>query len=122
MKRKLLLSVFFFSVFGVVNLPAQKRIFTLGDSTMANYDEDKNSGENEMRGWAQMLPQFLKNDSLKIINAAKNGRSSKSFYYEIWETLREDLRAGDRILAVVWSTSNRDDFYLHKMMLNKLVF
>lgn len=97
MKRKLLLSVFIFSVFGVVNLPAQKRIFTLGDSTMANYDEDKNSGENEMRGWAQMLPQFLKNDSLKIINAAKNGRSSKSFYYEIWETLREDLRAGDYV-------------------------
>ncbi len=40
--------------------------------------------------------------------------------YEI--QLPEDLRAGDRILAVVWSTSNRDDFYLHKMMLNKLVF
>ena len=97
MKRKLLLSVFLFSVFGVINLPAQKRIFTLGDSTMANYDEDKNSGENEMRGWAQMLPQFIKNDSLKIINVAKNGRSSKSFYYEIWETLREDLHAGDYV-------------------------
>jgi len=75
---------------------AQVRILTIGDSTMADYDEEKRSGENEMRGWAQMLPTFVK-DNVTVDNRAKNGRSSKSFYYEFWETLRETLKPGDYV-------------------------
>lgn len=75
---------------------SQVRILTIGDSTMANYDEEKNSGEKEMRGWVQMLPTFL-NDNVELNNAAKNGRSSKSFYYEFWESLRETLKPGDYV-------------------------
>lgn len=75
---------------------AQVRILTIGDSTMADYDEEKRSGENEMRGWAQMLPTFAK-DNVTIDNRAKNGRSSKSFYYEFWETLRETIKPGDYV-------------------------
>lgn len=75
---------------------AQVRILTIGDSTMADYDEEKRSGENEMRGWAQMLPTFVK-EGVAIDNAAKNGRSSKSFYYEFWESLRETLKEGDYV-------------------------
>jgi len=63
---------------------------------MANYDEDKNSGEKEKRGWAQMLPTFLK-ENVTLHNAAKNGRSSKSFYYEFWEDLRETVKPGDYV-------------------------
>jgi len=63
---------------------------------MADYDEEKRSGENEMRGWAQMLPTFVK-DNVTVDNRAKNGRSSKSFYYEFWETLRETLKPGDYV-------------------------
>lgn len=77
-------------------LSAQGRILTIGDSTMADYDVEKRSGENEMRGWGQMLPLFLTNGA-ESTNAAKNGRSSKSFYYEYWETLRESLRPGDYV-------------------------
>lgn len=75
---------------------AQVRILTIGDSTMADYDEEKRSGENEMRGWAQMLPTFVK-DNVTVDNRAKNGRSSKSFYYEFWEELRESLKPGDYV-------------------------
>lgn len=75
-------------------LNAQIRILTIGDSTMANYDEEKNSGEKEMRGWAQMLPFFVK-DNVRVDNAAKNGRSSKSFHIEFWNDLKETLKPGD---------------------------
>lgn len=76
---------------------AQIRILTIGDSTMAEYDVEKRSGENEMRGWVQMLALFLSND-IELINRAKNGRSSKSFYNEIWVArLRETLIPGDYV-------------------------
>lgn len=75
---------------------SQVRILTIGDSTMADYDEEKNSGENEMRGWAQMLPMFFSHD-VAIDNAAKNGRSSKSFYFEFWNTLKQTLKPGDYV-------------------------
>lgn len=81
---------------GCCSVRAQVRILTIGDSTMADYDEEKRSGENEMRGWAQMLPTFVK-ENVTVDNRAKNGRSSKSFYYEFWETLRETLKPGDYV-------------------------
>lgn len=65
---------------------------------MADYDEVKNSGQKEKRGWGQMLHLFF-SDSVKIDNAARNGRSSKSFYHEFWETgLREGLKSGDYVI------------------------
>lgn len=77
-------------------LHGQVRILTIGDSTMADYDVEKRTGENEMRGWGQMLPLFLTNGA-KSVNAAKNGRSSKSFYYEFWLELRNTLKPGDYV-------------------------
>lgn len=88
----LLIGIFFWGG----TLSAQMKILTIGDSTMANYDEDKNSGEKEMRGWGQMLPLFLTGD-IQSVNAAKNGRSSKSFYYEFWRNLRNSLKPGDYV-------------------------
>lgn len=88
----LLLNTFFLGE----TISAQIKILTIGDSTMANYDEDKNSGEKEMRGWGQMLPLFLKGD-IKSVNAARNGRSSKSFYYEFWRNLRNSINPGDYV-------------------------
>ncbi|MDU1889977.1 MAG: rhamnogalacturonan acetylesterase [Dysgonomonas sp.] len=75
---------------------AQVRVFTLGDSTMADYDEVKKSEDKEMRGWGQMLPMFL-SDSVALHNVARNGRSSKSFYFEFWGNLRGGLQSGDYV-------------------------
>lgn len=63
---------------------------------MANYDTVKFSGVNEQRGWCQLFPEFLKSD-VEIINSARNGRSSKSFYYEVWTKLRNQLNPGDYV-------------------------
>ena len=73
---------------------AKTRIFTIGDSTMADYDTIKYSGEKEQRGWCQLFPLFLNSDAT-LKNAAKNGRSSKTFYKEVWVKLRNELKSGD---------------------------
>ncbi len=75
---------------------AKTHIFTIGDSTMADYDTIKYSGDNEQRGWCQLFPEFLSKD-MTLKNAAKNGRSSKSFYYEVWKKLRNELKPGDYV-------------------------
>jgi len=75
---------------------AKIRIFTIGDSTMADYDTIKYSGDKEQRGWCQLFPLFLNGD-VTLKNTAKNGRSSKSFYFEVWKTLRNELKSGDYV-------------------------
>lgn len=93
--RSIILLIAALSLF-FAHASSQVRILTIGDSTMANYDEEKNSGEKEMRGWAQMFSVFTK-DNVRVDNAAKNGRSSKSFYLEFWKELRETLKPGDYV-------------------------
>ena len=75
---------------------AKTRIFTIGDSTMADYDTIKYSGDKEQRGWCQLFPVFL-DSNVMLKNAAKNGRSSKSFYKEVWVKLRNELKPGDYV-------------------------
>ena len=86
--------IFFLLSFSVTQ--AKTRIFTIGDSTMADYDTIKYSGDKEQRGWCQLFPALL-SDSVTLKNAAKNGRSSKSFYKEIWVKLRDQLQPGDYV-------------------------
>ncbi len=71
-------------------------VYAVGDSTMAYYDP---TAYPNQRGWGQMFPQFLVGD-VGYVDAAKNGRSSKSFYDEgSWETsVRSKLVAGDYVL------------------------
>jgi len=77
-------------------IQAKTKIFTIGDSTMADYDTVKYSGDKEQRGWCQLFPALL-SDEVTLINAAKNGRSSKSFYKEVWAKLRNQLKPGDYV-------------------------
>lgn len=94
MRRNLLYIVIAFFILSP--LKAQVHVLTIGDSTMADYDDVKNSEGKEKRGWCQMLPMFFTED-IKVDNAARNGRSSKSFYFEFWENLRENLMQGDYV-------------------------
>ena len=51
-------------------------IVIVGDSTVADYP-----AASTMRGWGQMLGEFL-TDGVKVVNLAAGGRSSKSFIRE----------------------------------------
>jgi lysophospholipase L1-like esterase len=71
-------------------------IFCIGDSTMADYDPVTNP---EQRGWCQLLPQFIVNSNVKIVNAAINGRSARSFYVEgSWAKVTAQMKKGDYVL------------------------
>jgi len=94
--KKLVLLLTFILAFTFIADAKKTRLFTIGDSTMADYDTAKYSGEKEQRGWCQLLPEFLK-PSVSLKNAARNGRSSKSFYYEVWKTLRNEVKSGDYV-------------------------
>ncbi len=73
---------------------AAKKVHTIGDSTMANYDENT----TVTRGWCQYLQQFL--TGIEVNNRGKNGASSKSFYLEpsFWTTVKNQMQPGDYVL------------------------
>ncbi|RPI06438.1 MAG: rhamnogalacturonan acetylesterase, partial [Ignavibacteriae bacterium] len=80
------------AMFGALDSPVT--VFTIGDSTMAPYDTSNN---NPQRGWAQMLPQFFDN-GVTVVNAARGGRSSKSFYNEgLWSAVITQVKSGDYV-------------------------
>ncbi|HEU4556638.1 MAG TPA: rhamnogalacturonan acetylesterase [Longimicrobium sp.] len=78
---------------GVQERPA---VFMVGDSTMADKPDPERNPE---RGWGQLLPRFL-DDGVRVHNAARNGRSSKSFISEgRWAAVLEQVRRGDVVLV-----------------------
>lgn len=71
------------------------RIAVIGGSTAADYDP----GETNMRGWGQMLREHLVAGRGEIINAARGGRSSKSFRREgRWQAVLEEVPPPDYVL------------------------
>ena len=79
-----------------ITATAAIKVHTIGDSTMANYDESS----TDKRGWCQMLQQFFNADEVVINNRGKSGASSKSFYQEAayWKTVIAGVNEGDYVL------------------------
>ena len=62
----------------------------MGDSTMADKDISKGNPE---RGWGMVFENFV-----RVINYAKNGRSTKSFIDEgLWDKVKANIRPGDYV-------------------------
>src|SRR5574344_137331 len=69
-------------------------IHLMGDSTMADKDI---AGGNPERGWGMVFENFV-DDSVRVINYAKNGRSTKSFIDEgLWDKVKSNIRPGDYV-------------------------
>ncbi len=90
------------------SLFAQKRIFMMGDSTMADklifkVVKDSISGDSIFepfpeKGWGQLLPAFL-TENVQVKNFAKNGRSSRTFIEEgLWKQVIDGLQKGDYLI------------------------
>ena len=75
---------------GVVNA---KKVHTLGDSTMAPYDESA----TVTRGWGMYFGNFL-TGGWTSVNYAKGGRDSRGGYNELWQTAKPKVEAGDYVL------------------------
>jgi len=81
-----------------VTAPATKeppKLFIAGDSTAATYTAtDKNQ-----QGWGAVLQPFFDPAKLLVVNAARGGRSSRTFVTEgHWEKLLAEVRAGDFVI------------------------
>ena len=72
---------------------AAKKVHTLGDSTMAFYDEDATN----TRGWGMYFGNFLTNGWTSI-NYAKGGRDSRGGFNELWNNAKNNVEEGDYVL------------------------
>ncbi len=75
-----------------VHVQAQK-VHTIGDSTMANYDENTET----KRGWGMYFGNFLTNGWTSV-NYAKGGRDSRMGYTELWQTAKNNVQTGDYVI------------------------
>ena len=92
MKLNLLKTIFLAAL--ILSIPATaKKVHTLGDSTMADYDESA----TVTRGWGMYFGQFLTNGWTSI-NYAKGGRDSRGGYNELWQTAKKNVESGDYVI------------------------
>ena len=70
-----------------------KKVHTLGDSTMAPYDENA----TVTRGWGMYFGNFLTNGWTSV-NYAKGGRDSYGGYNELWQTAKKNVQQGDYVI------------------------
>ena len=70
-----------------------KKVHTLGDSTMAPYDESATN----TRGWGMYFGNFLTNGWTSV-NYAKGGRDSRGGFNELWQNAKNNVEAGDYVL------------------------
>jgi len=74
--------------------PHRITIHLAGDSTMAPKLDEK----RPETGWGEMLPEFFDSTRVRIINYARNGRSTRTFISEgRWKEITDSLQAGDYV-------------------------
>jgi lysophospholipase L1-like esterase len=84
-------------------------VYTIGDSTMSLYDSTK----DWRVGWAQKLPQFF-TSTIIIKDAARSGRSSKSFIDEgLWTNVINQVQTGDYVFIQFAHNDEKLDAPLH---------
>ena len=98
----------------LASMGSAKKVHTLGDSTMAPYDEKA----TVTRGWGMYFGQFLTNGWTSI-NYAKGGRDSRGGYNELWQTAKKNVEAGDYVIITFGHNDekingmDRDEVYLY---------
>ena len=80
---------------------AAPKLFIAGDSTAATYtlvDKNQQADKNQ-QGWGAVLQPFFNERKLRVVNAARGGRSSRTFITEgHWEKMLAQVRAGDYVI------------------------
>jgi len=71
---------------------AKPTLFLIGDSTV-------NNGTRGQQGWGTSLPVFFDGGKINVVNRARGGRSSRTFFTEgLWDKVVADLKPGDFVL------------------------
>jgi lysophospholipase L1-like esterase len=75
-------------------LPAKKKVYLIGDSTMANNGSNPNAV-----GWGVEFPKYCDTTRIEVINKARGGRSTRTFVKEgLWDAVKNQLKPGDFIM------------------------
>jgi lysophospholipase L1-like esterase len=110
---------FLIAAFGAILLmsfimkPKPVKVYLIGDSTVADYTMDEGYMQKKypITGWGQVFQQFLTKDSLKklnkliksdsalVVDKAKGGRSTRTFFEEgRWKDVLSNLDKNDLVL------------------------
>ena len=77
-----------------VGINAAKKVHTIGDSTMAPYEESA----TVTRGWGMYFGNFLTNGWTSQ-NYARGGRDARSGYNELWlQNAKKNVEEGDYVI------------------------
>ena len=80
------------------------QIFTIGDSTVADYT----AAQYPWAGWGQELKYFFDATKINVNNRARGGRSSRTYYQEgIWASVKAELVSGNYVF-IQFGHNDRD--------------
>ena len=80
---------------GFVLAPRPVHVFVAGDSTAA----EKRADRRPETGWAEHLQSYFDTDDVRVVNLARNGRSTRTFIEEgRWASLLDEVRPGDYVV------------------------
>lgn len=83
------------TITGKTRQPGKPVLFTIGDSTVKNEDND----EDGMWGWGSVIAELLDPDKITVENHAMAGRSARTFLDEgRWDKVYNALQPGDYVL------------------------
>lgn len=92
MKRVIcILSIIFLAL-----VTASAKIHTIGDSTMADYDQNE-PDQKGMFGWGQVFGDYFAN-GMTVKNWGDRGESARSFYKKFWANAKKEIKKGDLVL------------------------
>lgn len=75
---------------------ASVKIHTIGDSTMADYDENT----TDKRGWCTYIGSFFDSQFVTVNNRGKSGADTRQFYEtaNLWASVKSEMSAGDYLI------------------------
>lgn len=77
-------------------LAMSAKIHTIGDSTMADYDQSQ-PDQKGMYGWGQVFGDYFTN-GMTVKNWGDRGESARSFYKKFWSQTKAEIKKGDYVL------------------------
>ena len=96
MRDKIAFAIVLIAVGMLVSAAAQDKpkptLFIIGDSTVNNTDQG-------VQGWGNVIGEYFDQTKITVVNRARGGRSSRTFYTEgLWDKVLADMKTGDLVL------------------------
>lgn len=83
-------------------------LFLVGNSTMRN--GTKGNGSNGQWGWGYYANKYFDESKITVENQALGGMSTRTFYTDLWPSVREALKPGDWVIVSIGHNDNGEFF------------